>query len=365
LTNKLVLENLRHRPVRTLLSVIAVGVQVTMMLTLVGVSRGMLEDTTRRAQGVGADIMIKGPNSSLMSFSAANLPEKAVDYFRERPHVTGAFGTIIQSVGGIDTITGVNLDEFSRMSGGFKYLKGGPFRTPDDVIVDEYYAKQKKLSVGSVLNLVGRAWHVVGIVEPGKMAHVVVPLKSLQEQSNPGKISQVWLKIEDPDAVQKVIAELKATPELANYGIWSVRELTSLYSVDSVPALKAFIYVVVGLSVVVGFLVVFLSLYTAVLERTREIGILKALGASPAYIVGMLMRETAMLALIGWVLGIGFSYLTRWIIMTLIPASLPQIIVFSWWPISGAIALSGALLGAMYPGLKAARQDAIEALSYE
>jgi putative ABC transport system permease protein len=106
-------------------------------------------------------------------------------------------------------------------------------------------------------------------------------------------------------------------------------------------------------------------MYTAVLERTREIGILKALGASPAFVLGILFRETLLLAIFGSALGIGFSYGTRWLIMTLVPASLEQIIVYGWWPIAGAIALVGALLGAAYPGWRAARQDPIEALSYE
>jgi putative ABC transport system permease protein len=135
--------------------------------------------------------------------------------------------------------------------------------------------------------------------------------------------------------------------------------------VSSVPGLSAFIGVIIGLSVVVGFLVVFLSMYTAVLERTREIGILKALGASAAYVLNIILRETAVLALIGSVLGVGFSYLTRWLIVALVPASLTQVIVPLWWPIAGGIAMVGALLGSAYPGWRAARQDPIEALSYE
>jgi putative ABC transport system permease protein len=123
--------------------------------------------------------------------------------------------------------------------------------------------------------------------------------------------------------------------------------------------------VIVGLSVVVGFLAVSLTMYTAVLERTREIGILKALGATPAFVLGILFRETTLLAMIGSAIGILLSYATRWLIMTLVPAALTQSIVPMWWPIAAGISLVGALLGAIYPGLKAARQDAIEALAYE
>ena len=57
--NKLVLENLKHRPVRTMLSISAIAIEVTMILTLVGLSRGMLDESARRARGVGADIWIR------------------------------------------------------------------------------------------------------------------------------------------------------------------------------------------------------------------------------------------------------------------------------------------------------------------
>jgi putative ABC transport system permease protein len=77
------------------------------------------------------------------------------------------------------------------------------------------------------------------------------------------------------------------------------------------------------------------------------------------------MRETALLAMTGSVAGILLSYVTRGAINSMWPGSLTQAIVPDWWPIAGGIAIAGAMLGAAYPGLKAARQDAIEALSYD
>jgi putative ABC transport system permease protein len=137
LVNKLVLANLAHRPVRTILSVLAIAVEVSMILTLVGVSYGTLDGTARRARGVGADIMIRPPGSSIVGLSAAPMSDKLVDFVAQRPHVALATGTAIQPLSGFDSITGLDLDQFSKMSGGFHYLQGGPFVTDDDVIVDE------------------------------------------------------------------------------------------------------------------------------------------------------------------------------------------------------------------------------------
>jgi len=106
-------------------------------------------------------------------------------------------------------------------------------------------------------------------------------------------------------------------------------------------------------------------MYTAVLERTREIGILKAVGASSGFILNLLVRETLLLSLIGAVVGILLTYVTQWLMQYTVPASLNQETVYSWWPIAGAIAVGGALLGVIVPAIRAVKQDATEALSYE
>ena len=142
-------------------------------------------------------------------------------------------------------------------------------------------------------------------------------------------------------------------------------EFISLISVDNYPALRTFIKVMIGIAIVIGFAVVCLSMYMAVLQRTREIGILKSLGASRAYILQIIIVEAFVLGLGGTVLGILLSFAARWIILTVAPASFPQSIVPDWWPIALVISLVAALLGSLYPGLSAARQDPIEALAYE
>ncbi|HYL36720.1 MAG TPA: FtsX-like permease family protein [Bryobacteraceae bacterium] len=361
--NKLVVENLKHRPVRTLLSVLAISIQVTMVLTLVGLSQGMLEEQARRARGVGADIIVRAPSSSVINLSM-NMPARIIPVLLDKEaHVTAATGVLLQG-DLLSYVTGVDLATFDKLNGGFRFVAGGPFQGPDDVLVDSYYAQEHKLHIGDRVPVLNRPWRLAGIYETGMLARLVVPLDTLQDlTANTGKVTIIYVKLDDSAQTSEVIADLQR--KLKDYQIRSMQEYAELYSVNSVPMLKEFIVVVVVLGVLVGFLVVFLSMYTAVLERTREIGVLKALGASPGFILNVLLRETTLLAVAGSVLGIVLAYGTRYIISDVIHGSLIQTIVYLWWPIAAGIAVLAAILGATYPGLKAARQDAVEALAYE
>src|SRR5260370_3512282 len=221
-----------------------------------------------------------------------------------------------------------------------------------------------KLHVRDTVTILNRPWRVRGVYETGMIARLVVPLATLQELTgNTGKISVIYVKLDDPARTKEVIASLQQ--KLKEYQIRSMEEYATLFSVGSVPMLKEFIWVVIALGVLVGFLVVFLSMYTAVLERTREIGVLKALGASPQYILNILLRATALLSVADSLLCVLLAYVTRFTISHFIKGSLIQDIVYIWWLITAGLALVGSMLGAIYPGLKAARPDAIEALAYE
>jgi putative ABC transport system permease protein len=362
----LVWENLKHRPVRTFLSAIFIGISVTLILTMVGLSRGVLDDVRERARGSGADIVIRPPNSTVLAFSG-NMPhgEKIVDLVRQRPHVTVATGVLIESIGNFQSITGINLDEFNAMSGGFHYLEGGPFQRPDDLMVDESYADSKNLHAGSSLDLGnGQVWHICAVVEPGKLSQLIAQRNRLQDlYSATGEVSVIYVKVDQKTNVPSVLDDLMNL--LDGYPIYTIEQLANMISVDNISLVKGFTRVVIGIAVVVGFLVVLLTMYTAVLERTREIGILKALGASPGYILGILMRESILLAVCGSIAGIVMTYGSQFLVHKFAPPFLRQAIVPDWWPYASGISMIGAVLGAIYPGLKAARQDAIEALSYD
>ena len=365
--NKLVLENLKHRWIRTFLSALVIGVQVMSILTLIGLSRGMLRDSAERAKGTGADIFLKPGTQGQFSLASGQLNAKFVNFIAKQPHVVQAVGVLSIPIEVTTTLSGVDIPEFSRLNGGFKYIEGGPPTAPNDLLSDEYWARQQHWHVGQTVTLLNHQWRLCGIIQGGMLSRLVVPLETLQQltgNANPPRVSEILVKLDNPALTNQEVAYLNHLLKGELQAI-SIQDFVSQFNINNVPQLRVFIWIVVSLAIVVGFLVVFLSMYTAVIERTREIGILKALGAKPIKILDILVREAFVLAILGAVLGIGLSYVAKVIILNTAPASLPVVNVPDWWPIAAAIAVIGALLGAIFPGLKAARQDAIEALAYE
>jgi putative ABC transport system permease protein len=363
--SKLVWENVKHRPLRTFLSALLIAIPVTLVLTLAGLSKGMMEDATKRYRGVGADIVIRPKGSSFLSLGSAPIDERVVGVIRRQPHVALATGIVIQSLADVfSSAAGIDVNEFNQMSGGLEFVAGELFRSPDEVVIDEYYSHEKKLRAGDPIELLNRKWRVSGIFKPGKLNRVFMDRRHLQElTSNTGKVNLIYVKVDEARNTGETVAGLKKL--LEGYQIYSMDDFTALFSSNNIPALTKFTRVMIGISIFIGFAVVCLSMYMAVLQRTREIGILKSLGASRWYVISIILREAVLLALVGTVLGIGMSYAAKWLLQTLVPASFPPAVDPAWWPAAAAIALLGAVLGALYPGLRAARMDPIEALSYE
>jgi putative ABC transport system permease protein len=366
LTSKLVIENLKNKPIRSLLSVLLIGVPVTLILTLVGLSHGLIEDSQRRTRAVGADIIVRPPDSNSLTLTTT-MTASVVKAVEKLPHVKLATGVVnvgIESV--LVSAAGIDLPAFTAMSGGVRLLDGTTFKGPEDVMVDEYWAAEKHLTVGGPIELFNRKWRVCGIYAGGLLARVLFPLPVLQDISNnAGRVSQIYVKLDDPANTGDVLKYMAEDEHWKVYKTYSMQGFLSLFSINTIPGLRAFVWVIVGVGVLIGFAVMCLSMYMAVLQRTREIGILKSLGGSNGFILRIILAEALIMGVAGTALGIGMSYGAWWLIRTLVPASIQMVIVYDWWPIALGITLFGTGFGALYPGLAAARHDPIEALAYE
>lgn len=120
----------------------------------------------------------------------------------------------------------------------------------------------------------------------------------------------------------------------------------------------------VSVSLLISFMMTLLAMHAAVIERTREIGILKSLGASKTFILQLIVNESLLISLLGLALGLLLTAISFKLILAAFP-TLPVHIPAGWRLTAALIASGGGILGALYPALKAVRLDPIEALSYE
>jgi putative ABC transport system permease protein len=138
----------------------------------------------------------------------------------------------------------------------------------------------------------------------------------------------------------------------------------TLMTATNIPGLQTFINAMIALAVSIGLMVIFLTMYTTVLERTRDIGVLKALGASSGMIVRALLAETSLLCVLGICAGVGLSYALRAGFLEIFP-TLSVLITWDWVLRAGCIAMVGAIFGASYPAWLATRKDTVDALAYD
>lgn len=360
---RLVLRNLMHRPIRTGLTIVAVAVEVMMIVLMVGVSEGLLRESLRRTRGVGADVLIR-PQLSGATITTADISGKLPDMLMERyPAISHALGATVFTPGNLQTITGVDWDSFSDMAGGIVVFEGRAYREPFEAVIDEVYSRQEEVSVGDRLELMGHQFTVVGIVETGKMSRVFVPLETMGElQGWQGRFSQVYLKLSDSSGSRELITELREL--LPNRSVISVEDFLALTATSVRQMSSQFVNVIITIAVAIGFIVVMLAMYTAILERTREIGILKAIGASKTYVGAMVLRETVAVSVLGILLGYVLSVAGQRLIGAVYPL-VPVILLPEWMAGAAFLTILGSLAGASYPAWKASRADPCEVLAYE
>jgi len=364
----MIVANLVYRPLRSLISIIAVAVEVTLILLIVGLATGMLNDSKKRTQGTGADVIVRPPGSSaIIGLTGAPVSIKVADILRKQPHVVAVSPVVIQLISGgaVEFIYGIDLKSFEAVGGPFHYLEGGPFQGAFDMLVDDFFAAANKVHAGSSVQLLNHTFRVAGVIEHGRGGRRFIPLATMQDLIGAeGKASIFYVKLDDPAMADTVAQQIKSIPGMQNYEAMSMREFLSQMTPERVPGLSSFINVVVGIAVVIGFIVIFQSMYTAVMERTREIGILKSLGASKLYVVRVILRETLLLAVAGIIVGMLISFTARPILSYRFP-TLPVEITKGWVLRAAIIAIVGAVFGAIYPAFKAAQKDPIDALAYE
>jgi putative ABC transport system permease protein len=364
--NDLVISNIRQRPIRTLISVAGVALGVTLVMLFTGLARGMSNDMQRRQSNWNAELIFTRPGGVQLTSSTVNLSTKYVELLKKIDGVADAVPVARDYAGGkgrfgFTQIEGVEWDEYAAMNN-LRIVEGRAPQATDEVIVDTVKVDEDNLRVGDSLSLYGnKPFRIVGIFTPASGARIKMSLAAMQEiLGAPNKCTFILIKCKNPDDALTIAKRIDQ--ELPGNKIQLTRDLF-VEPEKLFPALGVFLRTIVALGALVSALIIMLSMYTTITERTREIGILKSLGASKRAIVGVIEREAFVIGLIGIAAGLAFSFVAGFLIQKKFHLAVEY--TLTWTLISCAIALGGSLIGAIYPAVRAASLDAVAALSYE
>ena len=362
------LQSLWQRSARTLLTVFVIGITVGAIVALEGLLGSMMSDMTDMFTGSGSQIMVRQADISDTSLSA--IDERIGDKIAALPEVESVSGIMITAVmmpdsGGFLLLLGYAPNELAIRR--FNVTEGELIKSNHQIMIGKAMADALNKEVGDSLDLSGVRFRIVGIYESKVSWEELGGVISLRDAQafigRPRKVAMFAVGVRDPSQAREVMEKINTQfPE--------VHAALSGEFAEQMPDMEASEVMMDGISliaIIVGGVGVLNTMLMAVFERTREIGVLRSLGWGRSAILGMILRESLLLGLIGGLAGILIAFG-----LVQLMASTPMVgdyFAVNWeWQVfvrAIGIALLLGLLGGLYPAYRATRLQPVEALRYE
>lgn len=363
---KLAVANILQKKIRSAIAVLAVGIGTALLLVLVGVTRGSIDEVASRIQNVGGDIIVQQAGAtSFLALKSGILPERYGERLRTVPGVAAVSPVVTWTTtfqNQFYVVYGIDPAQFSSIGGGLQIVAGRALRRPGEVVVDSRLAATARLSPGDRIELLGSSFEIAGISKEGIGARIFLLMSELQSMLHQEeRVSLFFVRCTSPAVVKETVAAIEA--ELKGVRC-QILEGFADEMARSMSGLEQFISAVTASTLVVSLLVVLLAMYMTILEKTREIGILKSLGASRRLIMANIVLESVLLTGGGVVAGYALTAAAVGALRARYPLLTVEITPF-WIALAGGLGILSGLLGALYPAWFAARQDPVKALSYE
>jgi len=404
--NYLPLANILHHKLRSALSAMGIAIGIGMLITLAGLSRGTLNEVLDRWSGVDADLIVCPTGTDVTLASGGAISLRAADRIAAaevngKPVVEKVAPAYLARVTIGDNkhnVFGIRAADFPTFRGQARMLRGSlpdadsrfarwvarrvaDAAAKDEVLfdvsperlaelfeshgglqmaIDTKLTAQVGADVGDRVYTLGHLWTITGVYESGAISRAVAPLPALQFLcgSRLDRATLLFVKLRPDTPIgpaagavrQATRASVVPTNEyqdrlMANFGI--------MYTyVDAVNAV----------ALVIAFLFIMVTLYTMVLQRTREIAILKSMGAGPTFLLRQVLAESVLLTAAGCLTGIAASFAAGWTIERIRP-DLTVTITAQWIGVALAAAVIGGLAAGLYPAWQAIRVDVAESLA--
>jgi len=379
--NNISFNNLKRRKGKMIFLVMGLVIGIATIVTLLAITESMSRDIEDRLDRFGANIVMLPENKNLAlsygGISVGGVSYQSVEFEQSElarirtiknsqnlgviaPKILGP-----AKVNGQDVLLmGVDMDAELALKNWWLF-DGEPPTRPEEMISGAEAARALGLKKGDTVELAGRTFTVTTLLHPtgGPEDSILIgDLKSLQEVlGKPGKISMVEIAAFCRGCPISEIT-LQIAEKFPNAKVTALQQAV-MAKMQSIELFKSFSYGIAVLVIFIGSLLVFVTMMGSVNERTREIGIFRAIGFRRGHVMQIILLEAMVVGLVGGLSGFVIGNGIAW-------AALPLVIKngalaginFSLGGVSILLAIALSLLASLYPALKASKLDPSAAL---
>jgi putative ABC transport system permease protein len=396
--------SLAHHKLRTFLSALAVGIGIMLMLVSKGLARGSIAEVNDRMQTVDAELVVLPDQDNIIFTNGA--PFRRVHEQTLLPRVADATGPLaseiipvlfgqVRMAGQQQRLFGIDPAQFESFAAGRRCVAGKLFdrsrafaervaagATPPEVadvvdpayrafladglelVIDQRLQRVGHYEIGDEIPVMGQTFRIVGVIEAGVAGRVFAPLQTLREIVLAGEqnASMYFLKLR-PDA-DPVVAAQQFEQAFASGARVELKTAYGQLLREAFASVDVYMTASSGLALAACFLFILLTMYTMIIQHTREIAILKSLGVTRFGLLRMAVLEALLISLAGVAIGIALSYGTMIMIAKIAPL-LTVDLTLRQLGLAVLVGVVGGTLSALYPGYRAARLDPALALTSE
>lgn len=370
----LIVKNPFRNKSRAFLAIIGIGIGLATIVALGGITDGLIASAEDTLHSGGSDITILGSESSSVqssAFGTATLSEDWVDKVRNVTGVEQAIGIYSTMLTSPDipmlSVVGINQEDTSLAE--LTITDGELFaKNSSEVIVGTVLAERENITVGDSIDIGQDSYDVVGIFESGNSNQdmsIFMDLRETQELvQDEGNITAIFTKV-SPDYEVDEVAD--SIDEQYGDNLSTVTSLSDMAMVgDMIDMLNGASWGISLLAIIIGAVGIINTMLTSVIERTRELGVLKAVGWSSKRILGMIVGESIVITIVSGIIGSILGVIVVGVFTNFgLLGGLTPVYTLETFVEAFAIAIIVGVLGGLYPAIKAVKLPPTEALRYE